>query len=180
MSKMANSVYIVLGLCIAVHNGHAFQLKSDVISSAGARASSSGYVSEGTLSQLTASSPWLTSSGFQAVIGFWHPLAGGPGIEEHHENLVSSNYINCLYASSPNPCRDLIVLHYSIAQESRVMLEVYNTLGQRVASLVDEAQPAGVYKVTWGFGIDGLAAGVYFYRLETVDYTKVRKLVVVN
>ena len=179
MAKAATCLAIALALCITTH-GNAFQLKSDVISSGGARASSSGYSSEGTLSQLTASSPWLTSGGFGAIIGFWHPFAGGPGIEEHHENLIANPYINCLYVSSPNPCRDRVELHYSIASSGRVKLEVYNTLGQRVVALVDEMQPAGVYKVTWSFGVDGLAAGVYFYRLETVDYTKVRKLVVVN
>jgi len=178
MDKAATCLAIVFGLCIT-SQGHTFQLKSDVLSSGGAKASSSGYISEGTLSQLTTSSPWLTSSGFGAVIGFWHPLAGGPGIEEHRENLIANPYINCLYASSPNPCRDHAVMYYSIASRGWVKLEVYNTLGQRVVSLVDETQPAGVYKVTWSFGIDGLAAGVYFYRLETVDYTKVRKLVVV-
>lgn len=180
MAKAARCLAMLLVVFVTTQYGHAFQLKSGVLSSGGARASSSGYVSKGTLSQLTASSPWLTSSGYGAVIGFWHPFAGGPGIEEQHENLISSKYINCLYAVSPNPCRDHVVLHYSIASRGWVRLGVYNTLGQRVTSLVDETQSAGVYQVSWGFGVDGLAAGVYFYRLETVDYTRVRKLVVVD
>ena len=180
MLKMVKYCAVLFGFCIAAHLGHAFQLKSDVISSGGRGASCSGYISDGTLSQLTASSPWLTSSGYGAVVGFWHPLAGGPGIGEHHEELISSRFINCLYAVNPNPCRDRAVIQYSIASGGGVRLEVYNTLGQQVVSLVDMIQPAGVYKVTWGFHLVGLAAGVYFYRLATADYTKVRKLVIVD
>jgi hypothetical protein len=180
MAKTAKCLAVVIGFCITTHLGYAFQLRSDVISSGGTRASSAGYISEGTLCQFTASSPWLTSSGFQAVIGFWHPLAGGPGIEEHYENLGPVAYVNFLYSSNPNPARGHTAIQYSIARKGRVKLEVYNTLGQRVTSLVDGTQSPGVYKVTWNFLMDRLPAGVYFYLLETVDYTKIRKMVVIH
>lgn len=179
MAKATTCLAIAVGLCITTHQSLAFQLKSDIISNGGTKASSGGYISEGTLSQFAACSPWLTSSGFQAVIGFWHPSGGSPGIEEYYEDLGAKGYVNSLYACNPNPVRNHAILQYSIAQEGMVMLEIYNTLGQRVASLVDGTQPPGVYTVTWRVRLDGLPAGVYFYRLKTADYTKVRKLVVV-
>jgi hypothetical protein len=180
MAKTAMCLALALGLCITTHYGHAFRIKYDVISNGGTKASSSGYISEGTVSQFTASSPWLTGSGFGAVVGFWHPLAGGPGVEEHHEIIGFNTYRNFLYSSNPSPARDHTAIQYSIAQEGRVRLEVFNTLGQRVTSLVDGTQPPGVYKVTWNFRVDRLPAAVYFYRLETVDYTKIRKMVVIH
>ncbi|MDH4210506.1 MAG: T9SS type A sorting domain-containing protein [candidate division WOR-3 bacterium] len=180
MAKTATCLAIVLVLCITTHEAYPFQLKSDILSSGGTTVVSTGFVAEGTLSQFTASSPWLTSSGFQAVIGFWHPFVGGPGIDEHYENLGPSAYVNFLYSNDPNPACDHTVIQYSIAREGRVRLEVYNTLGQRVTSLVDGTQSPGMYKVAWNFQIDRLPAGVYFYRLKTVDYTKIKKMVVVH
>ena len=180
MNKAATCLAIAVGLCITTHQSRAFQLKSDVISSGGTRASSGGYVSEGTLSQFAASSPWLAGSGYQAVIGFWHPFAGGPGIEEYYEMLGPSAHINFLYPNNPNPAVRHTTIEYSIAREARVTLAVYNTLGQNVASLVDQKQAPGVYRVTWNFLADRLPSGVYFYRLKTVDYTKIRKMVVIH
>jgi len=180
MARAAKCLAIVIGLCIATHRGHTFQLKSDVLSGGGTIMTSAGYITQGTVSQLSASSPWLASSGYQAVIGFWHPLSGGPGIEEYSENLVPSAYINFLYSNNPNPALRHTTIQYSIARETRVTLAVYNTLGQNVASLVDQKQVPGVYKVTWNFLINRLPAGVYFCRLKTVDYTKIRKMVVIH
>jgi hypothetical protein len=180
MTKAAKYLVVIIGLCAAPHSGAAFQLKSDVLSGGGTEMTSAGYIAEGTMSQLTASSPWLTSAGYKAMIGFWHPFSTGPGIEEYYEILGPSSYINFLYSNNPNPARNHTALQYSIACEGRVRLEVYNTLGQRVVSLVDETQSPGVYKVTWNFGMDRLPAGVYFYRLKTADYTKIRKMVVIH
>jgi hypothetical protein len=180
MTRAAKYLVVIIGLCAAPHGGAAFQLKSDVLSSGGTEMTSAGYIAEGTLSQLTASSPWLTSAGHKAIIGFWHPFSTGPGIEERFENLGPPAYINFLYPNSPNPALGHTTIQYSIAKEGSVILEVYNILGQCVASLVDGKQMPGVYKVTWNFSMNRLPAGVYFCRLKTVDYTKIRKMVIVH
>jgi hypothetical protein len=87
MLSASRYLIFVIGLCVTGHGGYAFQLKSDVLSSGGMEMTSTGYSTEGSFSQLTATSPWLTSTGFQAIIGFWHPLTGGPGIEERSEDM---------------------------------------------------------------------------------------------
>jgi hypothetical protein len=58
------------------------------------------------------------------------------------------------------------------------MLTVYNTLGQQVAQLVNEQQQAGYHTVA--FHGDGLASGVYFYRLQAGSYTSVKKLLLLR
>ena len=71
----------------------------------------------------------------------------------------------------PNPFNPSTIIPYQLAAPSRVRLEVFNILGQRMATLVDEEQEAGSYRVRWdGTDAAGRAAasGVYFYRL-TVD-----------
>ncbi|MCP4633790.1 MAG: T9SS type A sorting domain-containing protein, partial [candidate division Zixibacteria bacterium] len=61
---------------------------------------------------------------------------------------------------------------YSLPVTSDVIIEVYNILGQRVTTLVDEHQTAGYKSITWD--ASGFSSGLYFYRLTTGDksYTK--------
>ena len=73
--------------------------------------------------------------------------------------------------SYPNPFNPSTLIPYQLATPSPVRLEVFNILGQRVATLVDGQQGAGAYVARWdGTDAAGRAAasGVYFYRL-TVD-----------
>ncbi len=69
----------------------------------------------------------------------------------------------------PNPFNPSTTIRYSLPTQSAVSLTIYNVLGQKVASLVDEVKPAGVFEVVWNgrneFGSQ-IASGVYFYRLE--------------
>lgn len=84
-----------------------------------------------------------------------------------HEFSLSQNY--------PNPWNPSTSIRYALPYTSFVTLTVYNTLGQLVAQLVNEQQQAGYHDVV--FQGDGLAGGVYFYRLEAGSYTSVRKLI---
>jgi hypothetical protein len=64
----------------------------------------------------------------------------------------------------PNPFNPTTVLEYGIPSESHVLLEIFTTLGQRVAVLSDERQSAGYHRTS--FAADGLSSGIYFYRLS--------------
>ncbi len=81
----------------------------------------------------------------------------------------------------PNPFNPATTIRYALPAQSRVHLEVYNTLGQVVAELVNGDQPAGWNSVTWN---PAIASGVYFCRLEAAPvtdparrYVAVRKLI---
>jgi hypothetical protein len=68
-----------------------------------------------------------------------------------------------LYQNFPNPFNPSTSISCDLKSESRVRLTIFSTLGQEVATLVDERLPAGVYKVDWH---PSVSSGVYFYRLE--------------
>lgn len=69
-----------------------------------------------------------------------------------------------LTGNFPNPFNPATVIKYAIPQDARVSLEVYNTLGQRVMTLLDnEVHSAGFYEIA--FNAINLPSGVYFYRL---------------
>jgi hypothetical protein len=66
-------------------------------------------------------------------------------------------------ASYPNPFNPLTTIRFSLPHASHVKLTVYNTLGERVSTLVDEEKAAGVHNVR--FDASSLASGVYLYRV---------------
>lgn len=71
--------------------------------------------------------------------------------------------------SYPNPFNSSMEFHYSLPRNSRVSLRLYNILGQEVAVLINQTQPAGEYRVRWnGTGKNGsmAASGNYLYRFE--------------
>ena len=83
-----------------------------------------------------------------------------------------------LYQNYPNPFNPVTTIKYSIPNSERVVLKVYNILGQEVATLVDEEQRAGVYE--FKFDASNLSSGVYFYRLQAGKFIDVKKMILVK
>ncbi len=70
----------------------------------------------------------------------------------------------------PNPFNPTTEIVYSLPKKSRVILSIYNILGQKVATLVDTDQPAGSHRVSWSGSDDNgkpVATGIYLYQLQT-------------
>ncbi|WP_397546402.1 T9SS type A sorting domain-containing protein [Rhodothermus marinus] len=78
----------------------------------------------------------------------------------------------------PNPFADRTTFEYTLPETQPVRVRVYDLLGRVVATLVDEVQPAGTYRVT--FRADGLSSGIYVYRLETPSGIFARKMMIVR
>lgn len=83
----------------------------------------------------------------------------------------------------PNPFNPSTTIRYAIPVMSPVKVEVFNIVGQKIATLVDKIQPAGTWQVEWT-GKDDLnrivATGVYLYRVSTPGFTMTRKMVFVK
>ena len=83
----------------------------------------------------------------------------------------------------PNPFNPSTVIPYQIPASAHVRLEVFNLLGQRLATLVDAEQSAGAHTAQWD-GTDSagraVGAGVYIYRLSSGGMTESRRMVLVD
>jgi hypothetical protein len=78
----------------------------------------------------------------------------------------------------PNPFNPLTQIEYSIPHRGWVRLEVYNILGEKVATLVDRLQEPGFYKIGWDAGY--LKSGVYFCHMEAGSFTFTRRMVLLK
>lgn len=78
----------------------------------------------------------------------------------------------------PNPFNPSTTIEYDLPQTANVVLEVFNTLGERVAVLVNKTESAGHYQIV--FKRARMASGVYIYRLRAGTFTATRKMVLLK
>ena len=83
-----------------------------------------------------------------------------------------------LLGNHPNPFNASTIISYQLAVDGYVTVQVYNTFGQKVATLMDEKQAAGQKSVDWD--ASELSSGVYFYKLTAGDFTKTRRMMLVK
>jgi len=78
----------------------------------------------------------------------------------------------------PNPFNPVTSIRYSVPRQSFVLIRIYDLLGREVKTLVSEMRSTGNYEVE--FNASYLASGIYFYRMESGDFTDVKKLVLLK
>jgi hypothetical protein len=78
----------------------------------------------------------------------------------------------------PNPFNASTSIEFSIPEADNVRLEVFNILGQKIASLIDGHLDAGLHRIAWI--ADDMPSGVYFYRLETSDLTDTKRMMLLK
>jgi hypothetical protein len=78
----------------------------------------------------------------------------------------------------PNPFNPVTMIDYQLPMTSHVELNVFNLLGQKIATLVNERLQAGYHQMAWE--ASGFASGVYYYQLIAGDYREVRKMILLR
>ncbi|MEM6648492.1 MAG: T9SS type A sorting domain-containing protein [Bacteroidota bacterium] len=83
-----------------------------------------------------------------------------------------------LQAAYPNPFNPMTTIPYAVPQRERVVLDVYDSLGRRVARLADGIHTAGTY--TARFDATGLSSGIYFARMRAGRFSAVQRVVLLK
>lgn len=78
----------------------------------------------------------------------------------------------------PNPFNPETDIRFGLPSVSEVRLDIFNVLGQKVATLVDKKMSAGYHTLTWDAGAH--ASGIYLYRLHAGDFVESKKMVLIK
>jgi len=128
---------------------------------------------------------WKTESEIYAMIenitpaGKYYPWT----ITSVNESNKTQIFIYSLSQNYPNPFSLTTRFNYSLPKQCNVEFSIYNILGQKVKTLVDEMQDSGIYSIYWN-GTDSwhkkCPCGIYFYRLITENFFDTRKLLLMR
>jgi hypothetical protein len=130
---------------------------------------------------------------------FWRPSleqAGNHNVTIRASNAIGSDLITfnisvisdvpetiVLFQNYPNPFNTGTVIRFDLYTASKVVMKVYNLLGQDVKTLVRSELPAGHHQTEWD-GTDNLgrqvSSGLYFYRLQSGRQTKIKKMLLIK
>ncbi|MGH7597362.1 MAG: T9SS type A sorting domain-containing protein [bacterium] len=93
-------------------------------------------------------------------------------VESRERNLPEAFFIEQNY---PNPFNPSTTIRFGLPSSSHVIVEVFNMLGQKVATLFDGRKDAGVHDLQ--FDAANLTSGVYLYRIQAEDIVSIKRMV---
>ena len=96
-----------------------------------------------------------------------------PKTPENHS--LSQNY--------PNPFNGETTIKYQVSKESNVTLEIFNVLGQRIKTLINDQKLPGFYSVKWDSRSDAgliMDSGIYFVRFKSNNISEIKKIVLLK
>jgi hypothetical protein len=103
--------------------------------------------------------------GDSATVGIWDCTSSQPG-----QNLIIRNY--------PNPFNGNTTIEFDLPFSCYTTIDIFDILGRRIENLLSEIKPPGSHSIKWQ-AIDR-PSGLYFYKLEACDYTRIRPMVLIK
>ncbi len=94
---------------------------------------------------------------------------------QKNTNEITSFYLSQNY---PNPFNPTTEVRYSIPQTSKIVIKVFDILGNEIETLVNEEKHIGTYELTWN--AEQLPSGIYFYRLQAGSFVETKKMVLMK
>ena len=166
-------IYLIISMGFVCPITAQYQIEKGIFGDGGGKINNTNQIVISTIGQ-----PVIGNSSdisFRAHFGFWHTMGFIVGMKELLDILpkrfeLSQNY--------PNPFNSGMHIDYAIPKSTHVRLEVYNVLGQRVTTLVNEKKQPGFYTVYFDAG--ELASGLYIYCIQGKEINVVKKMVLMK
>lgn len=131
--------------------------------------------------------PWGDNLGYfptsPSNVKFYATVLGIPksipcAVEKQNLSITQTSTDYVLEQNYPNPFNPNTEISYSIKDAGQVTLRIHDMLGREVATLVNEVEEPGFYKVKFDAG--ELSSGVYFYSLKSGNFYQIKKMIVVK
>jgi hypothetical protein len=113
---------------------------------------------------------------FLAEVARMVALGRGSAVKDRKSTISPSNFI--LSQNFPNPFNPTTTIPFRLPEKSHVRLNLTDILGKEIREIADDEYGAGYHEIVFDAG--NLAAGIYFYKIETERYSAVKKLAVVK
>ena len=97
------------------------------------------------------------------------------GVEQFGNSTPSSYELD---QNFPNPFNPSTTIRFSVPSSEFVSLRIYNSIGEKVAELVNQVLPAGIYNVNWN--AENVSSGVYFYKIEAGSFINTKKMILLR
>jgi hypothetical protein len=98
------------------------------------------------------------------------PTAVDPEAPIPDDYFLADNY--------PNPFNPTTLFKYGLPEDAHVVVEIYDILGRKVQTLVDEDQTAGYHEVSYNG--NRMASGMYFFRMQAGDFNQIKKMMLLK
>jgi parallel beta-helix repeat protein/predicted outer membrane repeat protein len=92
------------------------------------------------------------------------------------ERLLPIEY--SFHQNYPNPFNAVTVIRYSLPEPADVAIEIYDILGRRIETLVNERQSSGYHQAVWD--ANDRSSGIFFYRIQAADHAETRKMLLLK
>jgi hypothetical protein len=150
-----------------------YQIKTSVVGGGGNTTVGSGFGMLSTVGQPFVG--YVRSPESHMFVGMWHQYDIVTSVEMiedaiPHEYRLEQNY--------PNPFNPSTTIRFSIPERHHIRLSVYDLLGREVTKLIDEEMEAGWYSVI--YNAEGLASGVYLYRIQTESFISTKRFIILK
>lgn len=97
-------------------------------------------------------------------------------VKDRPTNNLPTEY--ALSNSYPNPFNPQTTIMFALVERGKVMLTIYDAMGQEVEKLAEAEMPAGFHHLVWD--AKNRASGLYFYRLTVNDFSQIKKMVLLR
>ncbi len=152
-----------------------YKITSSTFGGGGGSISSGAHTLSSTIGQ-----PLIGATGNNnnfVLFGFWYTVQ----VEfvtsmERVDNSLPGEFR--LEQNYPNPFNPSTQIRYDIPEQTHVTITVYDVLGREITTLVNETQSPGGYEVTFNAGL--LPSGLYLYRIQAGNFSKVMRMMYVR
>jgi hypothetical protein len=175
--KIKSWIFIPIWLALAIIPVFAeYTIKASIFSSGGGVSTSTTRQMHMSLGQTPAGE--MVSALYKTKVGLWYMVPGDIGtLADDSQNLPMVDRFE-LQQNYPNPFNPTTTIGYSLLKPGPVQIMLYDVLGRKVVTLLEQSMPAGRHQVV--LNAAQMPSGVYYYQLKAEGLTQHKKMLLIK